>query len=1227
MKSIDPLHDSLVVKNGSRLLLFACAATFALNAQAQQKEETADDIFEISPFVITEEEDSGYIATQTLAGTRIRSSLQDIGASVQVITSEFLDDIGATEANDLLLFTTSTETSGLGGNFSGGEALADNRVNTNASLNNPQSTNRIRGLGGPDTTRDFFITDIPFDSYNTGRVEVNRGANAILFGLGSPSGVLNAGLNKAVFDDINEVDFRVQDGGKQLSTRASVDFNRVLIEDKLAIRFSAMQSDRNYSQEPTFQDQERYYLATTYLPFENTTIRANYENGHIRANTPDSVGPLQAIDEYLRVRDRMHQLQLQDPNLASQPLRALTYDPWRRATREKPNRVFDGFPAFGDPFGNAGFGQSLGMVWGSATEEPDFGFVAVIPNGNIRDVDPNMNGFQNPAFYDFDRPYPATNARATVGANNFRRIDNAGARTAAQGSLFNGIYEGFNDLDLFDFSKNLLAGSAPFQNRDFDALNLALEQTFWNNKAGFELAYSRQSFKRANFNGFPGQTMGIMIDLNETLPIGSFNNNNDVTSPTPPTANPNFGRPFMVGKASEGRFNSEREVWRWTGFAEFDTAQIFGDESIWSSILGRHIFTALASRQDLEVRNVSYSMREFGPREANLNENFGTNTDPRHFDYLVYMGPAVDLLSDPAGLTREDFKIEPLTNQNVWNPGGAPVMTTYFDTVTQNMVTYPIERRLTPVNGQLTGTTNDSLAVIMQSYLLNENIVGTMGWRQDEVTNDLTSNEVLIGSEEITDQFVQENGITNNDYHHEGTMATNANGDLFWEEPELTIIKEDIFSWGAVAKLPQKWNPFGWLSHASAFYSSSSNFQPQPGRKDHLGSPLPSPTGDTTDYGFNFAFADNKYSLRINKFEAAINNANYNSVNTVYGRSQAGAVYGFFNTFYSRLATQDFNELEDDETSPYFGQPIRLPLAEAEALLNEFMDHIGVTIDRYSGQVTLDTSNPLHQLWLENNWRAEFNPNLGVVDGIGQSAGNPTDTLDQVSKGYEFELVANPIRGLRLLVNAARVETSNSNIAPTMRAWIEEEYGPFYAGTPNNPSKFGAVHRGQPELRPELYPNDNTNVTWWQNNVIFDWETIKAQEGTFSPEVRKWRYNGVVNYDFQNGFLKGFGTGFNVRYQSKVAIGFPYVADEEGVKKPDISSPFYGPSEIEWGFRFAYSKRIFDDKVRWRVQLNLSNVFSDERDLIPVRVNETGLYAQSRTAPPKGWILSNTFNF
>ena len=119
----------------------------------------------------------------------------------------------------------------------------------------------------------------------------------------------------------------------------------------------------------------------------------------------------------------------------------------------------------------------------------------------------------------------------------------------------------------------------------------------------------------------------------------------------------------------------------------------------------------------------------------------------------------------------------------------------------------------------------------------------------------------------------------------------------------------------------------------------------------------------------------------------------------------------------------------------------------------------------------------------------------------------------------------------------------------------------------------------------------------------------------------------MVNYDFREGALRGWGIGTNVRYQSRVAIGFPIAPDEKGIPKPDIENPFFGPAQTNWGFRLAYGKRIWDNKVNWRIQLNLSNVFSDRRDLIPVRMTDTGLLAQSRTSPPRGWVISNRFNF
>src|SRR4051794_4756184 len=85
---------------------------------------SADDTIVLSPFVVTSGEDTGYQATDSLAGTRLRTPLKNIAASISVVTPDFLQDTGATNLADLLVYTTGTEVTGIGGNFGGFTANA-----------------------------------------------------------------------------------------------------------------------------------------------------------------------------------------------------------------------------------------------------------------------------------------------------------------------------------------------------------------------------------------------------------------------------------------------------------------------------------------------------------------------------------------------------------------------------------------------------------------------------------------------------------------------------------------------------------------------------------------------------------------------------------------------------------------------------------------------------------------------------------------------------------------------------------------------------------------------------------------------------------------------------------------------------------------------------------------------------------------------------------------------
>ena len=51
-----------------------------------------DEAVQLTPFEVRSTKDTGYQATETLAGTRIRTDLKDVGGALSVYTKEFLKD-------------------------------------------------------------------------------------------------------------------------------------------------------------------------------------------------------------------------------------------------------------------------------------------------------------------------------------------------------------------------------------------------------------------------------------------------------------------------------------------------------------------------------------------------------------------------------------------------------------------------------------------------------------------------------------------------------------------------------------------------------------------------------------------------------------------------------------------------------------------------------------------------------------------------------------------------------------------------------------------------------------------------------------------------------------------------------------------------------------------------------------------------------------------------------
>ncbi|MBN2068382.1 MAG: TonB-dependent receptor [Opitutales bacterium] len=262
--------------NTTKRLSYRLPATLCLavaaSIQSAYAQTVEEDVYILSPFTVESSQDIGYLAQNTLAGSRLNTSLKDTGAAISVMTPEFLEDVGATSMKDIILFSSNSVPDY-------GDAAPN--FNANPMIGNQEWMLRIRGMDA-SYARNYFESETPSDFYNVSRVDQSRGPNAILFGFGSAGGIVNTTTKQASLDPIdNEVSFTI---GSWDRMRGTVDVNQVVLEDRLAVRVNAMdESSHSWRQYETY-DASRIHLAATLKVTDKSTLRAEFENGVIRDN-------------------------------------------------------------------------------------------------------------------------------------------------------------------------------------------------------------------------------------------------------------------------------------------------------------------------------------------------------------------------------------------------------------------------------------------------------------------------------------------------------------------------------------------------------------------------------------------------------------------------------------------------------------------------------------------------------------------------------------------------------------------------------------------------------------------------------------------------------------------------------------------------------------------------------------------------------------------------------
>lgn len=243
----------------------------ARQAGQDRAEAARDEPLLLSPFEVSTSSDVGYEAKDTLSGSRLNTELKDVASQVQVMTPEFMKDLGITDLNDAIAYSLNAETAA--------EIFDINNANNAGNEGSIQAFSggiRTRGLGGTVIGRDFFQTITPVDAYNTERFTLAPGANNTLFGNATPAGSIDSTTKRArVHRRSYSFEYRLDDRG---SARAVLDVNQPIVPNVAAIRWVGLRDRQNEWREPSFADQNRSFLSATFTPDRRFSLRGWYEH-------------------------------------------------------------------------------------------------------------------------------------------------------------------------------------------------------------------------------------------------------------------------------------------------------------------------------------------------------------------------------------------------------------------------------------------------------------------------------------------------------------------------------------------------------------------------------------------------------------------------------------------------------------------------------------------------------------------------------------------------------------------------------------------------------------------------------------------------------------------------------------------------------------------------------------------------------------------------------------
>lgn len=803
------------------LLIAGLAPAQAQTAAPAGAQKNEDDVIVLSPFQVVAD-NNGYYSANTMSGTRFNTKLDDLASSITIMTKEQMADLAMTDINDVFLYVAGTEGTGT---FTDYTLDRNGSISDNVQLN-PAQANRVRGIAPANVSLGNIETmgRVPVDPIGIDSIEVSRGPNANVFGLGNPSGTVNQVPSAANLQrNRTQVALKVD---SYEGYRNSLDHNQVLVKDKLAIRFQQVFQHEAFQRKPSGVDTERYNGMIKYQPFKNTTLSATYFYYHAYGNRPNSLPPRDNISYWLKNGSPTW-----DPVARVIHVNGQTSAPITATT----------FPTTAS-FGAAGT-QNIDYFTASW-----LGF-----DSSQLFIDQNGAGYwASPNGWTGNHPWTSTTANAPAwpasSLQSYRYVQVTGAADARGTGVRSNSQPLFlttptvKDRSLYDWENVNISAVNRFWDRN-ETFNVQLDHVFLHDS--FQTLAVQANFFREDSERWTRNYIGIANDLGQSGQL-SIDVNEKLLDGTP---NPYFLRPYIgVARPRTVYLPAKWDTTRAQLAYRVDATQKDG----WVKHLGTHQLTGY---YEYKYRvNRQYSWRDAmisspswlpaGIAVANQS-NAVTGQYPaiqatRNF-FRYYVGDATGNNVDYAPT---DFS--PGSYSYVW--GNAQTGQFSRDQVTLGLA----------AASDATGGTNNSkvtiktLGGVWQGHFLKGLLVTTFGARKDEVFTNFGDTNV----------FLKADGITL-DYESADRWSTSRNfnsGDTTNYQVVIRPFRDAKFVGNS-----------GFLSDLarglSVGYNKSDSFLPSTPAQSLFKELLPNPTGEDESYSLGLNLFDGKLVIRATRYE------------------------------------------------------------------------------------------------------------------------------------------------------------------------------------------------------------------------------------------------------------------------------------------------------------------------------------------------------------------------